>query len=52
MVDPYLLVFFQWGMRIGVDMPALCPEWTAMTRRVLERPAVKRILAKEQIKVL
>jgi len=51
-VDPYLLVFFQWGMRVGVDMPALCPAWTAMTRRVLERPAVKRILAQEQIKVL
>jgi len=51
-VDPYLLVFFQWGMRIGVDLPSSCPAWTALTRRVLERPAVRKVLAKEEIKVL
>lgn len=51
-VDPYLLVFFQWGQRIGLDMPHAYPAWTRMTKRVLARPAVQRVLAKEEVKVL
>lgn len=51
-VDPYLLVFFQWGRRIGLDMRGTCPAWTRLTERVVARPAVQRVLAEEGIKVL
>ena len=44
--DAYLLPFYRWGRRIGVDLSAL-PNWTAHTRRVIERPAVQRVLARE-----
>jgi glutathione S-transferase len=50
-VDPYLLVFFRWGNRIGTDMQAQYPAWTAHARRVLERPAVQRALEQEGISV-
>lgn len=48
-VDPYLLVFYQWGQRIGIDMRAGYPAWSALTGRILERPAVRRALEKEGI---
>jgi glutathione S-transferase len=51
-VDPYLLVFFQWGGRVGLDMPGACPAWTGVTRRMLARPAVRRVLAQENVQVL
>lgn len=51
-VDPYLLVFYQWGQRIGLDLPTRCPAWTQLTKCVLGRPAVQRVLEQEQIKVL
>jgi glutathione S-transferase len=46
-VDPYLLVFFGWGQRIGIDMRGEHPAWSRATDRVLERPAVRRVLEKE-----
>lgn len=46
-VDPYLLVFHQWGGRIGMDMAAICPAWTDLIRRIGARPAVQRALATE-----
>ena len=46
-VDPYLLVFYQWGQRIGLEMRALCPAWTRLAERLLARPAVRRVLADE-----
>jgi glutathione S-transferase len=50
-VDPYLLVFYQWGQRIGIDMRADYPAWSALTNRLLARPAVRRVLDKEGIVV-
>ncbi len=44
--DPYVLVFFRWGNRIGLDMAAY-PHWAAHSRRMLARPAVQRALARE-----
>ena len=46
-VDPYLLVFYGWGKRIGWDMRGLYPAWTAHADKVLARPAVRRIIARE-----
>ncbi len=51
-VDPYLLVFYHWGQRIGFDMRAQYPAWTALTRRVVARPAVQRVLAEEAINIV
>jgi glutathione S-transferase len=48
-VDAYLLVFYHWGRRIGLDMPTLYPDWTRITKRVAARPAVERVLAHEGI---
>ena len=50
-VDAYLLVFFRWGNRIGIDMRAGYPQWTAQAERVLERPAVQRVIQQEGIKI-
>jgi len=50
-VDPYLLVFFSWGQRIGIDMRGLYPAWSSATDVVLARPAVKRVLEQERIEV-
>jgi glutathione S-transferase len=51
-VDPYLLVFYQWGQRIGLDMAARHPAWTQLAKRVTARPAVARVLVKEGISLL
>ena len=32
-VDPYLLVFFRWGERVGIDMRRDCPAWSAAILR-------------------
>jgi glutathione S-transferase len=50
-VDPYLLVFYHWGQRIGLDMRRLYPAWTRLTHRIIARPAVARALAQEGIEV-
>jgi len=47
--DTYALTFFRWGRRIGMDMGRY-PRWSALLRRVLERPAVKRALEREGLK--
>ena len=46
--DSYLLTFFRWGRRIGHDMSAY-PLWAALTERILDRPAVQRVLATEEL---
>ena len=46
--DPYLLVFYAWGLRRGYPMQEL-KNFTAMKDSLVERPAVQRILAKEKI---
>lgn len=50
-VDAYLLVFYRWGNRMGINMRALHPQWTAHTERVLLRPAVQGALASEGVSV-
>jgi glutathione S-transferase len=44
--DSYALTFFRWGRRIGMDMGGY-PDWAALNERVLERPAVQRMLERE-----
>lgn len=46
--DPYLLVFYAWGLRRGFPMQEL-KNFTAMKDRLVLRPAVQRVLAKEKI---
>ena len=48
-VDAYLLVFFRWGNRIGLDMMKSYPGWTHNAERVAARPAVQRALQQEGI---
>lgn len=50
-VDPYLLVFFHWGQRIGIDMRRSFPAWTRSMERTLARPAVQRVLARESVQI-
>jgi glutathione S-transferase len=46
-VDGYALVFYGWGKRIGLPMAEL-ENYTAWKDRMLARPAVKRVLEREQ----
>jgi glutathione S-transferase len=48
-VDPYLLVFYLWGGRVGLDMKGSYPAWRRLTDQTLRRPAVQRVLAEEKI---
>ena len=50
-VDPYLLVFYQWGQRVGFDMRRDYPLWSALTAKLLQRPAVRKVLAYEQVMI-
>lgn len=50
-VDPYLLVFYRWGNRMGFDMRCLYRSWTQHALLVLERPAVERALVQEGVSV-
>lgn len=47
LVDPYLLVFYNWARFLKLDRPALYPAWTAQARKVAARPAVARVLEAE-----
>jgi glutathione S-transferase len=46
-VDGYALVFYGWGKRIGLPITDL-KNYTAWAGRMLARPAVKRVLEREQ----
>ena len=46
--DPYLLVFYVWGLRRGYPMQEL-KNFTAIKDRLLQRAAVQHVLAKEKI---
>ncbi|HYE51246.1 MAG TPA: glutathione S-transferase N-terminal domain-containing protein [Azospirillaceae bacterium] len=50
-VDPYLLVFYRFGLRVGLPMAERFPEWTRHAARMQERPAVQRVLAREGIAI-
>ncbi|MBB4039597.1 glutathione S-transferase [Microvirga flocculans] len=47
--DPYLLVFFRWANRIGLDASSRYPNWTQWARRIEARPSVAHVLAKEGV---
>jgi glutathione S-transferase len=46
LLDPYLLVFWRWGERLGLDMDQHA-RWASHTARMLARPAVARAMARE-----
>jgi glutathione S-transferase len=50
-VDPFLLVLYRWGNRIGLDMRAGYPAWTGHAERLLDRQAVQRVLRREGITI-
>jgi glutathione S-transferase len=45
--DPYALVFYGWGARVELPVKDL-KDYTAWKNRMLERPAVRKILEREQ----
>jgi glutathione S-transferase len=47
--DPYVFVFWTWGRgpHLAYDMAKDFPAWTAHARRMLARPAVQRVMARE-----
>lgn len=45
--DPYLLFFYRVAESVGMPVRELFPAWAGITDRVMARPAVARILAKE-----
>jgi glutathione S-transferase len=47
--DAFLLVFFRWANRIGLDAAERYPAWTAWARRMEVRPAVARVLEREGV---
>jgi len=49
--DPYLLVFYRWGNRVGIPMKDRFPVWTRHAQRVASRPTVKRVLEAEGIQI-
>jgi glutathione S-transferase len=50
-LDPYALVFYGWGNRIEMPMADL-KDFTSFKDRMLERPAVRTVLEKEQSPLL
>jgi glutathione S-transferase len=49
-VDPYGFVFYTWGVRRELPMTEL-KNYTAFKDRMMERPAVQRVVEKEKVKV-
>lgn len=51
--DPYLLVFWTWGRgpTLAFDMARDLPNWTAHARRMAERPAVRKVFAREGLEL-
>lgn len=50
-VDPYLLVFYRWGQRIGLNMRNDYRAWSQILDRTLARAAVQRVLEKEGVTI-
>ncbi len=50
-LDPYALVFYGWGNRVEMPMADL-ENYTAFKDRMMERPAVRTVLEKEQSPLL
>jgi glutathione S-transferase len=49
-LDPYGFVFYTWGVRRELPMAEL-ENYTAFKERMLKRPAVRRVLEQEKIKI-
>jgi len=49
-VDPYGFVFYTWGLRHGLPMVELT-NYTAFKERLLQRPAVRRVVEAEKVRV-
>jgi glutathione S-transferase len=49
-LDPYGFVFYTWGVRRELPMKGLA-NYTAFKDRMLERPAVQRVVANEKVTV-
>jgi glutathione S-transferase len=49
--DPYTLVFYGWGMRIGLPVKEL-KSYTGFKERMVKRPAVHKVLEREQSMLL
>ena len=49
--DPYALVFYGWGKRLEMPVADL-KNYTALKDRLIERPAVRKVLDKEQSPLL
>ena len=49
--DPYALVFYGWGNRVELPMAEL-KNYTAFKDRMIERPAVRNVLEREQSPLL
>lgn len=47
--DTYALTFLRWAKRIDFDIGRY-PQWVALAGRILERPAVRRALEREELK--
>ena len=45
--DINLFPFFTWAWRLNLDIRKECPRWAALFDKLLERPAVQRVLARE-----
>lgn len=52
LVDAYLMVFYMWARRIGRDVRAEYPSWTALAEKVAARPAIRRMQEQEGISLL
>ena len=50
-VDAYLLVFYRWGFRCGLNLRELCPEYSRVMDAVRARPAVQRAVQREGIQI-
>ncbi len=48
-VDPFLLVLYRWGSSIGLSMRDHYPAWTRHAHLTLQRPAVRRAMAREGV---
>ncbi|HYM31147.1 MAG TPA: glutathione binding-like protein [Candidatus Cybelea sp.] len=51
--DGMFLALYRWGWRAGETMSTeTCPAWTAYMKRVMQRPAVVRVLKSERVALL
>jgi glutathione S-transferase len=50
-VDPFILVFYRWGNRMGFNMTEHYKAWTRHTNRIVAREAVVRALTTESISI-